>query len=224
MSMIERYKKKGGFVQLLTLIETSGKEKQEKFLKLIADESPDWEFEIRRKMLTLDKVAGWSASQLMEITPKIPATHLIMIAGGLKAEKLANFLSALPFREKKIVEDSLKEKTPSPSEISTGVVKLFAEIRKMAQDGTLKFERIDPVLAIPDNIEESLDGGGLRLAPMPAEKEVSASPPPAGVPPSLAEELSQLRRKVVQLSAENQRLQTDNKAMRDKLEQIKKIA
>ena len=224
MSMIERYKKKGGFVQLLNLIETSGKEKQEKFLKLIADESPDWELEIRKKMLTLEKVSSWNPSQLMEITPRIPATHLTMIAGGLKAERLDNFLSALQFRERKIVEDSLKEKTPTPSEVSTGVVKLFSEIRKMAQDGVLKFEKIDPSMVIPDNIEESLDGGGLRLAALTIDKESNPAPPPAGTPPSLAEELGQLRRKIIQLSSENQRLLTENKNLRDKLEQIKKIA
>ena len=40
MSMIDRYKKKGGFLQLLNLLETTGGEKREKFLKMIAEENP----------------------------------------------------------------------------------------------------------------------------------------------------------------------------------------
>lgn len=61
MGMLDRYKKKGGFVQLLQLIETSPSKKQEQFLGLIAEESPAWEDTLRKKILTIDKVYSWDA-------------------------------------------------------------------------------------------------------------------------------------------------------------------
>ena len=66
MSMIDRYRKKGGFVQLLNLIETMGKDKQEKFLKMIGDESPNWSVEIRKRLLSIDKILSWNPSYLAE--------------------------------------------------------------------------------------------------------------------------------------------------------------
>ena len=44
--MIDRYKKKGGFIQLLNLLETSSKAKQDQFLGLISQESKIWESEL----------------------------------------------------------------------------------------------------------------------------------------------------------------------------------
>lgn len=71
MGMLDRYKKKGGFTQLLQLIETSGKAKQEQFLAIVAQESPAWETEIRKKTLTLDKVMTWNPTYLSEIFSRI---------------------------------------------------------------------------------------------------------------------------------------------------------
>ncbi|MFN9067220.1 MAG: hypothetical protein ACK5V3_08325, partial [Bdellovibrionales bacterium] len=71
MGMLDRYKKKGGFIQLLQLIETSSKSKQDQFLGLIAQESPNWENEIRKKMITLDKVLEWNPVYLSEIFSRL---------------------------------------------------------------------------------------------------------------------------------------------------------
>ena len=71
MGMLDRYKKKGGFIQLLQLIETSNKQKQEQFLGIVAQESVIWEAEIRRKSLTLEKMLKWNATYLAEIFSRI---------------------------------------------------------------------------------------------------------------------------------------------------------
>lgn len=234
MSMIDRYRKKGGFVQLLNLIETMGKDKQEKFLKMISDESPNWAVEIRKRLLSIDKVLSWNPTYLAEIFPHIPGLQLAMIVGGLPPEKAEVFMKVLTFKEKKTVEETLSAKKPTPAETSTGVMKLFAEIRKMEADGTLRFDKFDPEMVIPDNLEEMLAKGttGGGAAPvgnisLSAETEKmiqNAQSSGGGIPPQLIEEVNMLKKKMVQLSQENQKLANDNKEMRDKLDQIKKIA
>lgn len=228
MSMIERYRKPGGFVQLLNLIETTGKDKQEKFLKMIAEESPIWETEVRKRLLTIDKVLSWNPTYLAEIFPRIQTIQLAMIAGGLTPEKLEVFMHVLNFKERKQVEDTLKDKKPSPGEVTSGIMKLFAEIRKMESEGSLKFDKFDPDMVIPEDIEEKLGRGfAIHISPKEIEETVqSANSQPGGpaIPAAVLDELSGLRKKLVTLTQENQKLTADNKQMKEKLEQIKKIA
>lgn len=226
MSMIERYKKKGGFIQLLNLIETTGTEKREKFLKLIAEESTAWEAEIRKKMVTLDRILSWPQPQLAEVLPRINAMTLGALISSLPPEKQAVLMAILSFSEKRKIEEFLKDKKPNPGEAGAAYMKLVSEIRSMVASGHLKFEKFDEELVIPENIEELLNGA---KAPMMSKKEVNAAvaqfePVPAGLAPNVAEELTQLRKKIVMLSQDNVKLQQENHQMKDKLDQIKKIA
>lgn len=230
MSMIDRYRKKGGFAQLLNLIETTGKDKQEKFLKIIADENLAWESEIRKRLLTMDKILGWNPTYLAEIFPRVAPVQLAMIVGGLPPEKSELMMKVIGFKEKRQIEEILKEKKPAPGETSAGVMKLFAEIRKMEAEGSLRFEKFDPEMVIPDDIEEKLGRGiGSFISPALEAASVAAATGAAvagaaGVPANIVEEISALRRKLVQLTHENQKLQHDNSIMKEKLDQIKKIA
>ncbi|RYZ83809.1 MAG: hypothetical protein EOP04_19245 [Proteobacteria bacterium] len=69
--MLDRYKKKGGFSQLLNLIETSGGRKQEQFLGLIAQENPAWERELKSKILTVDRIFSWPEDVMSEVLSRI---------------------------------------------------------------------------------------------------------------------------------------------------------
>jgi hypothetical protein len=55
MGMLDRYKKKSGFVQLLTLIETSSKQKQDQFLSLIGQEDSCLGECTEIKLLTIER-------------------------------------------------------------------------------------------------------------------------------------------------------------------------
>ncbi len=240
MSMIDRYRKKGGFIQLLILIETTGKEKQEKFLKLVSDENPTWEAEVRRKMLSLEKVMTWNPTYLQEIFPRIPVLQLAMVVGGLSPEKAEAFKKMLTYKERKGVEDVLETKVPTPGEAAAGTIKLFAEIRKMVQEGRLKFEKFAQDMVIDENIEENLNSGHIHHeprsdAPEAASHEVFStassnvaatvsSNVSANVSSGVSDELLALRRKLVSLTQDNYRLSQEIQGYKDKLEQIKKIA
>jgi hypothetical protein len=222
MSMIDRYKKKGGFIQLLNLLETTGGEKREKFLKMIADENPAWEAEIKKKMLTVDRMCTWYGTFLMEIFPRIPAQQMAAVISALSSDKQAIFQSALSYKDKKFVEDYLKEKTPNQGEVNSAIMRLMSTVREMVAIGALKFEKFDQEMVIPENIEELLASG--KSAISDKELEAHFAPPPPGLSPQVTDELNQLRRKLVQLTQENQKLTQEAQTYKDKLEQIRKIA
>ena len=67
MSMLSRYKRAGGFVQLLSLIETSGPSKREKFLEIIRGESSSWGEAIERHSLSIDRIFSWPDEVITEI-------------------------------------------------------------------------------------------------------------------------------------------------------------
>ena len=224
MSTIDRYKKRGGFLQLLILLETTGGEKREKFMKLIGDENPNWQIEIKKKMLSVEKICSWPSTYLMEIAPKLSVIQLASIVTAAPPDKSANFAASLGFKEKKGVDDLLKERAMTPVEINSSLMKLFSVVREMVASGALKFEKFDPDMVIPENIEEYLSNGG---KPSVSDKELEAHfppPPPGAAPVQTSEELTQLRRKIVQLTQENYRLSQESQVLKDKLEQIKKIA
>lgn len=284
MSMIDRYRRRGGFLQLLNTIETSNKEKQEKFMGLIAEENPRWAQALSEKILTLDKVFSWRPELLCEIFPRIPVLQLGALLSHLPEPWRATCLITLAPKERRQIEEQLTLKKATPGEFHSSMMKLFNEIRRFESEGIFKFERVLPEMAIPENIEEQLNTqnpppsrsaeiffsedtqldyrpvqtGEFSLASteetktsIPANQPVTSPPlaqpifhiagapeasgpranpqsenqqPKNGPPSNIGEELAMLRKKLVQLSQENNRLQQENLLLRQKLESIKKIA
>ncbi len=233
MSTLDRYKKSGGFIQLLNLIETSDGPKQERFLKLISEENSNWEAEVRKKILTIDRMCQWPPQFLGEVLPNVPPAQLAGALKGMTADKQALFMGALNFGEKRKVEDALNEIKLSPAEIKTCQTKVILEARSQIASGHLKIDKCDPEMVIPEGIEEQLSSGKSIATPSSNSESTrhieSTAPSPTmntvGSPTgSGSEELIQLRKKLVQLTQENQKLMSDMKVYKDKLDQIKKIA
>ena len=83
MSMLSRYRKSGGFKQLLMLIETCGKQKQENFLKLIEAEDAKWAQAVKTKMLSMEKILSWDAEVLAEIFSRVQDLTMATAMHGL---------------------------------------------------------------------------------------------------------------------------------------------
>jgi hypothetical protein len=226
MGMIDRYKKKGGFIQLVILIETTGGEKREKFLKMIADENPTWEAAIRQKMLTIDKLTRWNISYLMEFMSQVPGVAVACAIHPLPEDKKAIFLNALSFGERRKVEDMMKEHKPNSGEIAASQFKILGEVRNLINSGKLKMDKIDPELLIPENFEEQLASGMANVAMSSsttmdtADAATTVANATAGAN-NASEELTMLRKKLVALTQENNMLKKETKDLRDKIENIK---
>lgn len=232
--MLDRYKKKGGFVQLLTLIETSGKQKQEQFLNLIAQESPAWEQGLRQKMLTLDKLLAWNPTHLGEITARVQPLTVATVVAGLPEDKAKLLMGSLSHSEQRKIQTIIDEKTPTTAEVSSCIMKLLGEARGFISGGVLKVDKFAPELSIPDNYEDQLNNAPVIPLPV-AESGESETGDGSGLvftlegrggAPSAGsrEEVDFLKRKVNNLTSENQSLKQELSLLRNKLEQIRRIA
>jgi len=235
MGMLDRYKKKGGFIQLLTLIETSGGKKQEQFLGLISQESPGWEQELKRKMLTVDRVFTWPQDVMSEILTRLQPLTLCVCLHGRSTEEVEKILMPLPPISKRKIVDQMGELNPTPPEKATCEMKLITEVRAIAASGYIKFEKFDADLFIEENIEERLNHSDSGLAYLNKidinytdnSKPSSASnskESPGGSSGTSGQEMDAMRRKVNQLMLENNSLKQELHTLKDKLAQIKRIA
>lgn len=236
MGMLDRYKKKGGFVQLLTLIETSGKQKQEQFLTLIGQENPVWEQALRQKMLNLDRLLSWNPIYLGEVTARVQPLTLATVVAGLPEDKAALLLASLSASEKRKIQQVIDEKTPTPAEVSSCIMKLLGETRGFIMGGILKMDKVSPEMMIAENIEEQLNSAPAVAMRAEASAGESAEEGGEGLVFTLEgrnassasagnrEEVDFLKRKVNNLTAENQALKHELSLLRGKLDQIRRIA
>lgn len=238
--MLDRYKKSGGFIQLLILIESSSKQKQEQFFNIINQENPAWEAEIKKKSLTLEKILGWNSTYVSEIFSRVQPLTVAVALRSLSQEQVDKVMGCFNHSEQRKIQNIITETNPSPSEIQTCVMKLITEVRELMKSGVLKMEKIDPELVIPENIEEKLAKIQLLNS---IEKSVSTSTAPLNfhteeekqtvtpissaakaTPDNTKEENESLKKKVQFLTQENAKLKGELNGLKLKLEQIKKIA
>lgn len=233
MGMLDRYKKKGGFIQLLVLIETSGKQKQEQFLGLIAQENKVWEEGVRKYMLSVDRILNWDPAYRAEIFSRVQPLTLATILHGMDPGKIEGVLSCLSMGEKRKIMNVISERNPTPGEKATCNMKILTEVRGFCQGGIIKLEKCDPEIAVPENIEEVLNHQAdenktaeLVFPSEPTEKPAAGSADQKTIDKNhhTSEEVDFLKRKVNQLTGELNTVKHELNVVRNKLEQIKKIA
>jgi cell division protein FtsB len=227
MGMLDRYKKKGGFIQLLQLIETSNKQKQEQFLAIVGQESPIWEAEIRRKTLTLDRILTWNPAYLAEIFSRMQILTLTSAFHGAEQEKIDVVFKAITSTDQRKFNMTIQELNPTPAEKLTSQMRILSETRTMIAQNVIKLDKVDPELLIPENIEERLSEAGFNIVvetPVTTEKELKIDTKIEVKSDTSREEIEFLKKKVNQLVNENNMLKHDMSVLRNKLEQIRKIA
>lgn len=245
MGMLDRYRKPGGFAQLLNLLETSPGAKQEKFLALIFEESPAWAEEVKKRMLSFENILTWSTQDLMEFIPRMPDKIVCAAIWGLPDDQIANLMKSVSPQQRRYIQDTkANNAAPTSAEIATCKNKFVIEARTAGSNGALKFEKINPDLVIPEGIEAKLrdkfdphklaeanapsssgSGSSSAASPSSSAKSVNTSSAPATTASiTQSEELFNLRRQVLQMERDLKAVRHENEIMKSKLDQIKKIA
>lgn len=244
MGMLDRYKKKGGFIQLLNLLETSSKLKQEQFLNLIQQENTHWEEALKKRILNIEKIVSWDKESLSEIITRIQPLTLAVALRHFTEDKRDAILNVLTQSDKRKIQNLVSETNPNAAEVATCVSKIVTEVRTLIQQGIIKLEKIDPEIAIPENIEELLNQKGqLNFIEYDAKTDSKTDTSDSSGESSLdfsgfdkkkkpideksdgsKDELEFLKRKVNTLVQENSHLKQEVSVLRNKLDQIKKIA
>ncbi len=230
MAQLTRYQKKGGFLQLLALIEGSGKSKQENFLNLIGQENKAWEKTLREKSLSIEKIFSWPQEALAEVfAVSQPMTVCILLLGFEQSRRDKIFAMLSP-SDKRKYQSIMEEMKPSTAETNTAAMKLISEVRKMLTEKSLQIEKYDAALLIEDNIEEKIDAdtGVFEVQALKEELTPEKSNAPAeksGHGNKVDEqEFSALRRRFQIVASENAQLKSEVQGLKSKLEQIKRIA
>lgn len=223
--MLDRYRKSGGFVQLVNLIETCGKEKQEKLLLTIRAEDPAWEEKIRAKLLSVQRVLSWNPIYVGEIVARMPAINVATMLHGLPKEKWDVLLGTMTQLGRKQIEENSGNSKPSCADIATSMAKFLSEARQAILAGTLRLEKVDPDLAIEEGIEEKIGHNvSLRALSTDAPTETGVSAQLQDVDMIGGSEIMELRKRLQHLERENASFKRELRIATEKLEQIRKIA
>lgn len=183
MAMLDRYKKTGGFNQLLTLLETCGPQKKQKFLEIIRLEDPRWADALEAKMIDLNRFFKWNDSAVSEVTGAMLEINVATILTSMP-EHAERILATLAHNKKKRVQEVADATKPTAAEIATSVNKLYETIRRLIHEGVLRLDKIDPDLYVDEDIEDRLKLGkpiaGVLSAADSLAKAVSSIPADAG--------------------------------------------
>lgn len=242
-SSLTRYKKAGGFLQLLTLLETFGPQKREKFLEMIEQESPTWANAIREKMISIDRIFTWPDDLVSDVFSSLPPKNMAYALSGLPEayrEKVMKFMSV---SDKRRMETVWTENKPTADEVASTLVQVVDMARKMMNDKKLHPEKFDESLTIPEDFEMHLDqqhkdeetnriaDGGSSVAEADpgavlnfsavagGAKDAAHAPGTAG-----AAEVASLQKSLSNMARENKLLKDEVRVLKDKLDRIKKIA
>lgn len=238
MSMLDRYKKPGGFVQLLALVETCGQAKQDKFIEIISKEDSHWAEAIKQKMLSIDRIYSWKDEQLAEIFGTLQDLTVAVALYAADEPLKARINGYFSHGRKRKIDDLFGSNKPSQPEIAATHMKIIESVRKMEQDGFLRFEKFDADLEVSEDIEDHLAKraamapeivthafAGLEVDGFEVPRQDSHQPPAQGeVVESRVMEIQALKKRVAELSKETAMLRHELSLAKSKLDQIRKIA
>ena len=232
MSSLLRYKKQGGFLQLLSLIETFAPQKKDKFLEMIEGESVAWADALKAHMLTIERIFSWPDQTMIEVFKHLPIKTLAYALEGITPEQKARVLTYFSASEKRRLDDTVVESSPKAAEVAAVLVKVVEQARKMLLERVLHPDKFDASLIIPEDIESQLEASELAFktpaankAPQPIKPAAAASGEPEAAPVQQASgDVIQLQRTLGLMAKENKALKEEVRVLREKLDQIKKLS
>lgn len=147
MSILARYKRPGGFRQLVQLIETSQPVKQMQLLQAIEDEDPHWAQLIREKKITPEMVFEWDESYLLVIFEHMKTRHCATVLFVLGEGSLLKFQKAFTperLREMHRLVKSIAQ--PSVVELRVAYNHMLETVRHLDEEKKIALSLIDPKL------------------------------------------------------------------------------
>lgn len=233
MGMIDRYRKKGGFLQLLQLIETTDAAKREKFLKMIHDEDKVWGNAVSEKMLSMDKIFAWDANAIGEIMVRLPELTLAVALHGMDKTREEIVLRTFSSGQKRRIHEAYSTKKPNPNEINSAFIKIIEEVRGMVKSGALRFEKLDPALSITPEFEDGLLNQARPKPSLVQEPKTPMGNPPKAQPAkptnapvaqpkvALDPEADKVMARLLEMTNENSNLRKEIKALKDEIARLK---
>lgn len=164
MSMLARYKKGGGIIELVKLVEDSPEPKRTQLLDMIRREDPDFAVRVEARLFGYENLKTLEENLLAEI---ISSSAAKFVAMAMVNEPDANFIKLVEkcigknFQEYKAEKELFVSTPPSPGQIDAARKKLVAEARKLESDGKIKLPFTEPPEAPQGTGANAAHGGAL---------------------------------------------------------------
>jgi hypothetical protein len=226
MSMLARYKKPGGFVQLVKLIEGFGPKKRKKFLEMIEDESEVWAEAVKDKILTIDRIMNWDEQVVAEIVNRLSDLNIATAMLAMTEDQRNKILKFLSHGQKRRLDEIKDMSQPSESEINTVLFKIVAEVREMSAHGYIRIDKVDPSLKVEDEIEETLNAKCANSTENLHFDMVTSSEEKAKAAggDEIAAEVIRLKQRIQAMNKQNVALKEEVQDLKVTLRKIQKLA
>ena len=147
MSALKQFRHKGGFRQLLQVLEISDSAKQKGLLQLIALEDPGWAHLLKLKIMTVERILSWAPPFLQQALVPIPVETLFQLYAGCGESQRKQIDMAVPPDFRRDLRERLNRESPPTSQaVFMAGVKLIQTVRELENMGTLDLEQVDPSL------------------------------------------------------------------------------
>ena len=154
MSILARYRKPGGFIQLLKLIETSQPVKQAKLLEVVEQEDPGMADLLRQKKITPEMALAWDPGHLVVVFENMVPGHLVCLFQHMGRESLKDYSTLFrpeKYREiKQLLDEKEENEVPSDGAVIAAKTHMLETIRFLDQEKKLRLNQIDPELDVSD--------------------------------------------------------------------------
>jgi len=151
MSILARYRKPGGFRQLIKLIETSQPAKQQQLLQAIEAEDPHWAQLLRDKKITPQMVLDWDMSYLVVIFEHMHTRHCATVLYVLGEGSLHRFRSAFELERLNELNRLIKGMNePTEVELRLAYNNMLETVRYLDEDRKIVLSLIDPKLDVSE--------------------------------------------------------------------------
>ncbi len=151
MSILARYRKPGGFKQLLQLIETSQPVKQAKLLEVVAKEDPKWADLIKAKRINPEMVLSWKPEELAVIFEHMNPRHCACVFKNMGPDSIKSYATLFTgekYRDLKSIVDEID--SPKESEVIAAHNNMLETVRYLDEEKKIDLRFIDPKLDLGD--------------------------------------------------------------------------
>jgi flagellar motor switch protein FliG len=152
MAMLEKFRKAGGFQQLVQIIEICDPAKQKHMLQLVGQEDPGWAHLVKAKALTLERIMSWPHQVLMSVLSPLRVPVQAALYNSVNDTQRGNMLKAVHPRLLREIQDYASQKSPSPEQCFSARVQLIQTSRDLINAGKLDPAAFDPTLLIDQKL------------------------------------------------------------------------
>ena len=183
MSMLARYKKQGGIMELVKLIESSSEPKRTQLLNMVRGEDAAYANAVEARLLTWPQLKEQQENVLAEIISATPPKFVATAVYGESDSFLVLVEKCLGrhFQDYKLEKESLKSAPPNESQIESARRKVMGEVRKLEAAGSIRLHQpgVAPVPEAPATPSVAVPAAEITApSTSPATTALAAAPKP----------------------------------------------